>query len=161
MGPIALSSGTEEGAGARGAGGRARGRRAYSVNGVARVCRALGFGGFAPLPPTPRPPPRCCLQDTLGDVNEHLAKRPQMQHLWGVRWLLRPWDMGTQFLWECKKVRAKGGWQGGGSRAAEGRQQGTGASVEAPATGACWEGHAGTFTRALVARLGCNHRVRC
>ncbi|PNW87018.1 hypothetical protein CHLRE_02g105350v5 [Chlamydomonas reinhardtii] len=43
------------------------------------------------------------LQDTLGDVNEHLAKRPQMQHLWGVRWLLRPWDMGTQFLWECKK----------------------------------------------------------
>ncbi|KAG2436373.1 hypothetical protein HXX76_006680 [Chlamydomonas incerta] len=43
------------------------------------------------------------LQDTLGDVNEHLAKKPQMQHLWGVRWLLRPWDMGTQFLWECKK----------------------------------------------------------
>ncbi|KXZ44560.1 hypothetical protein GPECTOR_65g178 [Gonium pectorale] len=44
------------------------------------------------------------LQDSLGDLEEHLAKKPPVQHMWGVRWLLKPWDMSTRFLWECKKI---------------------------------------------------------
>ncbi|EFJ44050.1 hypothetical protein VOLCADRAFT_65309, partial [Volvox carteri f. nagariensis] len=29
--------------------------------------------------------------------------KPQVRHLLVARWLLRPWDMGTRYLWECKK----------------------------------------------------------
>ncbi|GLC61465.1 hypothetical protein PLESTB_001759200 [Pleodorina starrii] len=43
------------------------------------------------------------LQDTYGDLDEHMSKKPQMQHMWSVQYVLRPWDMGTRFLWECKK----------------------------------------------------------
>ncbi|GIM14058.1 hypothetical protein Vretimale_17090 [Volvox reticuliferus] len=43
------------------------------------------------------------LQDTYGDLDEHMSKKPQMQHMWCLQYVLPPWDMGTRFLWECKK----------------------------------------------------------
>ncbi|KAG2484774.1 hypothetical protein HYH03_016428 [Edaphochlamys debaryana] len=43
------------------------------------------------------------LQDNLGDLDEYMSNKPQKQHLWGLHWILKPWDMGTRFLWECKK----------------------------------------------------------
>ncbi|GIL57644.1 hypothetical protein Vafri_12839 [Volvox africanus] len=43
------------------------------------------------------------LQDTYGDLEEHMSRKPQMQHMWCLQYVLYPWDMGTRFLWECKK----------------------------------------------------------
>jgi len=43
------------------------------------------------------------LEGTLGNVEEHLQKKPPMQHIPVVRWLVRPWQMGAPFLFECKK----------------------------------------------------------
>ncbi|GLC71802.1 hypothetical protein PLESTF_001168600 [Pleodorina starrii] len=43
------------------------------------------------------------LQDTYVDLDEHMRRKPQVQHLRPARWLLRPWDMGSKYLWECRK----------------------------------------------------------
>lgn len=52
-----------------------------------------------------------------------MAKKPAHQHMFGLACVLRPWDMTTRFLWECKKVGkgvgARGG-DGSGNGAPEG-----------------------------------------
>ncbi|GIL83404.1 hypothetical protein Vretimale_11220 [Volvox reticuliferus] len=43
------------------------------------------------------------LQEKYPNLEGHMREKPQVQHLCIARWLLRPWDMGTRYLWECKK----------------------------------------------------------
>ncbi|KAG1653146.1 hypothetical protein FOA52_010830 [Chlamydomonas sp. UWO 241] len=43
------------------------------------------------------------LEDTVGDLDEHMSKKPPMQHLSFIRWFAPPWQMGQQFMTECKK----------------------------------------------------------
>lgn len=43
------------------------------------------------------------LEDTVGDLERHIAKKAPMQHLPVVRWLVPAWPMGGKFLLECKK----------------------------------------------------------
>lgn len=45
------------------------------------------------------------LEDELGLVDEHLAKKAQVQHVWPCNHLLKPWKMGQEFIWETKKVQ--------------------------------------------------------
>ncbi len=54
--------------------------------------------------PLPTPPVPVNTQDSLGDLDEYMAKKPPHQHMFGLSFVLRPWDMTTRFLWECKKV---------------------------------------------------------
>lgn len=56
------------------------------------------------------------LDETVGDLAGHLAKKPPMQHLPVVRWVLPRWQMGQEFLFECKKVRWVGCNLGGGGQ---------------------------------------------
>lgn len=44
------------------------------------------------------------LEDELGLVDEHLAKKAQVQHIWPCQYILKPWKMGQEFIWETKKV---------------------------------------------------------
>ncbi|GLI59821.1 hypothetical protein VaNZ11_001791, partial [Volvox africanus] len=43
------------------------------------------------------------LQEKYPNLEDHMREKPQVQHLCIARWLLRPWDMGTRYLWECRK----------------------------------------------------------
>eukprot|EP00201_Polytomella_parva_P018258 CAMPEP_0175072124 /NCGR_PEP_ID=MMETSP0052_2-20121109/19699_1 /TAXON_ID=51329 ORGANISM="Polytomella parva, Strain SAG 63-3" /NCGR_SAMPLE_ID=MMETSP0052_2 /ASSEMBLY_ACC=CAM_ASM_000194 /LENGTH=299 /DNA_ID=CAMNT_0016339521 /DNA_START=289 /DNA_END=1184 /DNA_ORIENTATION=+ len=38
-----------------------------------------------------------------GDVDAHLRHRPPRPHVIPVSWIAKPWPMGQQFLWNCKK----------------------------------------------------------
>lgn len=44
------------------------------------------------------------LEDELGLVDEHLAKKAQVGHVWPCNYFLKPWRMGQEFIWETKKV---------------------------------------------------------
>jgi Organic solute transporter Ostalpha len=44
------------------------------------------------------------LEDELGVVDEHLAKKTQLQHLAPFNHCVKPWRMGAEFIWETKKV---------------------------------------------------------
>eukprot|EP00878_Enallax_costatus_P003177 GHUV01003377.1.p2 GENE.GHUV01003377.1~~GHUV01003377.1.p2 ORF type:complete len:431 (+),score=84.39 GHUV01003377.1:242-1534(+) len=43
------------------------------------------------------------LEDELGLVDEHLGKKAQVQHIWPCNYILKPWKMGQEFIWETKK----------------------------------------------------------
>jgi hypothetical protein len=44
------------------------------------------------------------LEDALGgDVEGHLALKPQVEHLIPFRFCFKPWSMGRVYLWQCKK----------------------------------------------------------
>lgn len=43
------------------------------------------------------------LEETVDDLEHHLAKKTPMQHMPVVRWLVPAWPMGGKFLLECKK----------------------------------------------------------
>lgn len=59
------------------------------------------------------PPCRLSTQETYPALDEHMQGKEQVQHLRPFRWLMRPWDMGSRFLWECRKVRRREEWVGG------------------------------------------------
>lgn len=44
------------------------------------------------------------LEDELGNVEEYLAKKPPLPHVWPLNYFVKPWRMGQDFLWETKKV---------------------------------------------------------
>ena len=44
------------------------------------------------------------LEDEYGDVDAYFSTKEDVQHLWGLNYLVRPWRMGEEFFWECKKV---------------------------------------------------------
>lgn len=46
------------------------------------------------------------LEDELGLVDEHLAKKAQVQHIWPFNHFVQPWKMGQEYIWETKKVGA-------------------------------------------------------
>ncbi len=46
------------------------------------------------------------LEDEYGDVDAYFSTKEDVQHLWGLSYIVRPWRMGEEFFWECKKVRA-------------------------------------------------------
>ena len=47
------------------------------------------------------------LEDEYGDVDAYFSTKEDVQHLWGLHYLVRPWRMGEEFFWECKKVRSR------------------------------------------------------
>ncbi len=53
------------------------------------------------------------LEDELGNVEEYCAKKAPIQHVWPLRLVLGPWRMGSEFLWETKKVGVLGPWPAG------------------------------------------------
>jgi hypothetical protein len=68
--------------------------------------RRTAEGGLSPNPCLPHSPTllnQNYLEGVVGDLNEHMAKKPPMRHLPIFRLLLRPWPMGAPFLLECKK----------------------------------------------------------
>lgn len=67
------------------------------------------------------------LEDELGLVDEHLAKKAPLGHIWPFNHCLPPWRMGQEYIWETKKVararaqaqaRRQDAHAGGGGRAA-------------------------------------------
>ena len=48
------------------------------------------------------------LEDELGDVDGHLARKPPIAHLPPVRACVAPWRMGSEFVWQTKKVCLSG-----------------------------------------------------
>ena len=64
---------------------------------------------FSTLPVLPVP--QAYLEEELGDVEEYLSKQPPMRHFFPFSLAVRQWDMGSDFLWECKKVGGSwGAW---------------------------------------------------
>ena len=47
------------------------------------------------------------LEDEYGDVDAYFSTKEDVQHLWGLNYLVRPWRMGEEFFWECKKARTR------------------------------------------------------
>ncbi|KAK9841769.1 hypothetical protein WJX81_001783 [Elliptochloris bilobata] len=43
------------------------------------------------------------LEDEYGDVDAYFSTKEDVPHLWGLNYLVRPWRMGEEFFWECKK----------------------------------------------------------
>ena len=46
------------------------------------------------------------LEDEYGDISVYLSTKEEVPHMWGVQWLMKPWRMGDDFMWQCKKVAA-------------------------------------------------------
>ncbi len=45
------------------------------------------------------------LQDEYGDVGAYFSTKADLEHMWGVQYVLRVWPMGEEFFWQCKKAR--------------------------------------------------------
>ena len=45
------------------------------------------------------------LEDEYGDISVYLSTKEEVAHMWGVQWVMKPWRMGDEFMWQCKKVR--------------------------------------------------------
>lgn len=45
------------------------------------------------------------LEDEYGDISVYLSTKEEVAHMWGLQWVLKPWRMGDEFMWQCKKVR--------------------------------------------------------
>ncbi len=45
------------------------------------------------------------LEDEYGDISVYLSTKEEVPHMWGVQWVLKPWRMGDDFMWQSKKVR--------------------------------------------------------
>lgn len=45
------------------------------------------------------------LEDEYGDISVYLSTKEEVPHMWGVQWVMKPWRMGDDFMWQCKKVR--------------------------------------------------------
>ena len=45
------------------------------------------------------------LEDEYGDISVYLSTKEEVSHMWGVQWIMKPWRMGDDFMWQCKKVR--------------------------------------------------------
>ncbi|CAL5227331.1 g10272 [Coccomyxa viridis] len=43
------------------------------------------------------------LEDEYGDISVYLSTKEEVPHMWGVQWLLKPWRMGDDFMWQSKK----------------------------------------------------------
>jgi hypothetical protein len=52
------------------------------------------------------------LEDELGMVDEHLAKKAPIPHIWPFSHCLAPWKMGQPYIWETKKARRGGAGTG-------------------------------------------------
>ena len=46
------------------------------------------------------------LEDEYGDISVYLSTKEEVPHMWGVQWVLKPWRMGDDFMWQSKKVQA-------------------------------------------------------
>ena len=44
------------------------------------------------------------LEDEYGDISVYLSTKEEVAHMWGVQWIIKPWRMGDDFMWQCKKV---------------------------------------------------------
>lgn len=45
------------------------------------------------------------LEEEYGDISVYLSTKEEIIHMWGIQYLVKPWRMGDDFLWQCKKVR--------------------------------------------------------
>jgi len=45
------------------------------------------------------------LEDEYGDISVYLSTKEEVPHMWGMQWVLKPWRMGDEFMWQNKKVR--------------------------------------------------------
>ena len=45
------------------------------------------------------------LEDEYGDISVYLSTKEEVPHMWGVQWVLKPWRMGDDFMWQSKKVQ--------------------------------------------------------
>lgn len=43
------------------------------------------------------------LEDEYGDVGAYFSTKADLQHQWGVQYVLQVWPMGEEFFWHCKK----------------------------------------------------------
>jgi hypothetical protein len=46
-------------------------------------------------------------QDELGCVDEYLAHKAPIPHIWPLSACVAPWRMGADYLWQTKKVRVR------------------------------------------------------
>ena len=54
------------------------------------------------------------LEDEVGDLEQYLATKPDVKHLWGLHRILRAWPMGPDFLNNTKLVgvqHSRGGYK--------------------------------------------------
>jgi hypothetical protein len=45
-----------------------------------------------------------CPLEPAGDVDGYCAKKSPIQHIWPLRLFVKPWRMGSEFMWGTKKV---------------------------------------------------------
>lgn len=43
------------------------------------------------------------LEDAYGDINVYYSTKDQVEHIWPMNYVLKPWAMGEEFFWETKK----------------------------------------------------------
>lgn len=43
------------------------------------------------------------LEDEYGDIDAYFSTKEDLPHLWPVNYFLKPWPMGVDFFWQCKK----------------------------------------------------------
>ncbi|EIE26342.1 DUF300-domain-containing protein, partial [Coccomyxa subellipsoidea C-169] len=43
------------------------------------------------------------LEEEYGDISVYLSTKEEIPHMWGIQYLYKPWQMGDDFLWQCKK----------------------------------------------------------
>ncbi|BDA41100.1 Transmembrane protein 184C [Coccomyxa sp. Obi] len=43
------------------------------------------------------------LEEEYGDISVYLSTKEEISHMWGVQYLMKPFRMGEEFLWQCKK----------------------------------------------------------
>ncbi len=46
------------------------------------------------------------LEEEYGDISVYLSTKEEIPHMWGVQYLMKPFRMGEEFLWQCKKARS-------------------------------------------------------
>lgn len=43
------------------------------------------------------------LEDEYGDIDAYFSTKEDIPHMWPVHYFQRPWAMGIDFFWQCKK----------------------------------------------------------
>ena len=44
------------------------------------------------------------LHEEYGDIHAYFSTKEDVPHMWGLQYCMKPWRMGEDFFWECKKV---------------------------------------------------------
>lgn len=44
------------------------------------------------------------LEEEYGDISVYLSTKEEITHMWGIQYLIKPWRMDGEYLWQCKKV---------------------------------------------------------